>query len=126
MDDWYRVSLFQETIQTNPIISMISHHHQHLPYLPLHPNYASPSYPNKSNPRREGAANSCGDPPKAAKRLEKRRPRSKTPRNSAQGLGFLLGGSPFTWTICISTNESGQIIIFHKPELRPFGDDFPY
>ena len=21
---------------------------------------------------------------------------------------------------------SGQIIIFHKPELRPFGDHFPY
>ena len=21
---------------------------------------------------------------------------------------------------------SGQIIIIHKPELRPFGDDFPY
>jgi len=23
-------------------------------------------------------------------------------------------------------HESGQIIIIHKPELRPFGDDFPY
>ena len=25
-----------------------------------------------------------------------------------------------------TSNNSGQIIIIHKPEIRPFGDDFPY
>ena len=25
-----------------------------------------------------------------------------------------------------NTQISGQIIIFHQPELRPFGDNFPY
>ena len=32
----------------------------------------------------------------------------------------LLGLSP-SWN-----HESGQIIIFHQPELRPYWDDFPY